>query len=165
MTADAAVPSGEGLHAAAAANHPHRVVELLNAGELPDTPDPHGQTPLHHAARTGAFEAARALIDRHADVDAQDGEGQTPLLLAVENFTGHGAFIELMRFAGANPHARTVDGRTPVSVARAAGGDVARYFASIRDLPVIPQLEEEEQTSEEQPKRRGLDRLGWRRST
>ncbi len=166
MTTDEPGARAEGLHAAAGANHPHRVVELLDGGAAPDEFDPAGSAPLHYAAATGAYEAARALIDRRADVDIQDAKGRTPLLIAVESFDGQGSFIELLRFAGANPHAADVDGRTPVAVAREAGGAVARYFASIRELPVIPVFEDEQpEASDAPPQRRGLDRLGWRRST
>ena len=37
------------------------------------------ETALFAAARAGSHEVARLLIDRHADVDARDGEGRTPL--------------------------------------------------------------------------------------
>jgi ankyrin repeat protein len=44
-----------------------------------------GWTPLMHAARDGAIDAARALADAGADLNATDPDGTTALLLAITN--------------------------------------------------------------------------------
>ena len=44
-----------------------------------------GLTPLAYAARQGATEAARTLVDLGAKMNYRDGEGYTPLLLAIMN--------------------------------------------------------------------------------
>ncbi|HEX5228693.1 MAG TPA: ankyrin repeat domain-containing protein [Bryobacteraceae bacterium] len=49
---------------------------------------PHGDwTPLMYAARQGSVDAARTLVDAHADLNASDPDGSTALLLAIMN--GH----------------------------------------------------------------------------
>ena len=48
-----------------------------------------GRTALHYASELGNLELVRALLDKGAEVNAQDNEGCTPLLLAARfNFTG-----------------------------------------------------------------------------
>lgn len=42
-----------------------------------------GATPLHRVAEQGAAEAAEVLLAHHADVDARDSDGHTPLWYAV----------------------------------------------------------------------------------
>lgn len=45
-------------------------------------PDIWGRTPLHLAAKAGHVDIVKMLIQKSADVDAQDCKGITPLLLA-----------------------------------------------------------------------------------
>ncbi len=150
------------LHDAALANDITRTVELLNAGANPNARDDHRRTPLHLAAQSGGFEAIRALTDRGATVDAEDALGVTPLFLAVENSTGDGAVIELLRFRGANPHHVAWAGQTPVKRAREITEyDVARFFGDIRTLPntsvepALPPAPAEPKTTAKKRSRRG----------
>lgn len=43
---------------------------------------PNGMTPLHYAARAGYYDVARLLLEHHADIDARDQRGSTPMLEA-----------------------------------------------------------------------------------
>jgi ankyrin repeat protein len=43
------------------------------------------KTPIHLAAECGALSLLLALIGRGAGVDTLDGQGRTPLVLAIEN--------------------------------------------------------------------------------
>lgn len=64
---------------------------------------PHGSwSALMYAAREGAREAAGALCEAHADVNAQDPDGSTPLLLAITN--GHHDTAALLLEKGADPN-------------------------------------------------------------
>lgn len=48
----------------------------------PDVQDPNGWTPLFHAVAGGHVETCKTLIDRRADVNHRDINGQTPLHVA-----------------------------------------------------------------------------------
>ena len=58
------------------------VILLLRAGISPTVKDTQGWTALHWAAMRGYTATAQALIEAHADVNAKDGAGQTPLMEA-----------------------------------------------------------------------------------
>jgi len=72
-------------------------------------------TPLMYAARQGAVDAVRALLDAGADPDLADPEGSTPLLLAIDN--AHYDVALLLIEAGASPDASDVTGTTPLYAA------------------------------------------------
>jgi ankyrin repeat protein len=66
--------------------------------------DRFGKTALHYAAKRGLIGAVRRLARDRAGVDARDGDGQTPLFLAV-----HGSHVECayeLLLAGADPQSR-----------------------------------------------------------
>jgi ankyrin repeat protein len=88
----------------------------INRGGLPDrgirAATPGGLTSLLYAARDGRPEAARLLIDAHADVNLADPNGISPLLMSVLN--NH---LDVARFLldhGANIQAADFWGRTPL---------------------------------------------------
>lgn len=54
-----------------------------------------GWTPLHYAAGYGLTEVARMLIDRGANVEKADGDGRTPLDVALE--CNHADIADLLR--------------------------------------------------------------------
>jgi ankyrin repeat protein len=72
-------------------------------------------TPLMYTAREGALDAARALIELGANVNAQDPEGMTPLLEAIVNM--HFDFAALLLDKGANPSLADASGMTPLYAA------------------------------------------------
>ncbi|KAJ3055438.1 hypothetical protein HK097_010471 [Rhizophlyctis rosea] len=55
--------------------------------ELPaiqlDSKDKFGRTPLHYAARLGAFTSSSYLLERGANIEGADGDGNTPLQVAL----------------------------------------------------------------------------------
>jgi ankyrin repeat protein len=79
---------------------------------------PQGSTLLHEAAKKDAFESAKLLLKRGANVEAATPRGSTPLHEACG--TGHLTIVELLLEHKADPTARTDDGSTPMSVAESA---------------------------------------------
>jgi ankyrin repeat protein len=73
---------------------------------------PGGLTPLLFAARQGALECARILLDAGADINRADPDGITPLLSSIIN--GHYDVAVLLTQRGANPNLADKTGRTPL---------------------------------------------------
>jgi len=77
-------------------------------------------TALHEAARSGRTDTAELLLKNGSDVNARDGEGETPLYVAAK-WGGH---VEVARFLiahKADVNARDNDGKTPLWSAAAGG--------------------------------------------
>lgn len=97
------------LAIAAVRNAADLVHRLLLERHDPNERDPHGLTPLMWAARAGAIDAMKALLDGGADADARDVmNGWTPLFHAIH--TQQAAAVRLLLERGVNPNrpARTV---------------------------------------------------------
>ena len=74
-----------------------------------------GLTPLLFAARQGAIDGARALIDAGADLNLADPDGITPLVLAIRN--GHYDLGALLVEKGADVNGGDRVNRTPLYMA------------------------------------------------
>lgn len=77
----------------------HKLRSTLLGGLLLLLGTPVLATPLHDASRNGNVAEARRLIQRGADVNAEDEYGFKPLYLARQE--GHSDIIGMLRFAGA----------------------------------------------------------------
>jgi ankyrin repeat protein/SAM-dependent methyltransferase len=75
------------LHAAAEGGSAGIITLLLDKGYDAAAADRFGWTPLHYAARDGRVEAARALVERGAPIDAHTTMGQTAYNIAQERKT------------------------------------------------------------------------------
>ncbi|HEV7802355.1 MAG TPA: ankyrin repeat domain-containing protein [Burkholderiales bacterium] len=98
-----------------------RVRELLEAGADIETRDQRpneGETPLHHAARTGNVELAKLLVAKGANINVAGPSGFVPLHVAAG--LNRRAMAEYLLAAGANPNAMEVVG-TPLHVATLQG--------------------------------------------
>ncbi len=88
-------------------------------GGLPDqgyrAPIPGDMTPLMYAAREGHLDAAKALLDAGADVNAVDKNAIGPLFMAIGN--NHMDMAHLLIDHGANINAVDWYGRTPLFAA------------------------------------------------
>lgn len=72
-------------------------------------------TLLHAAARQGAPDAAKRLIQKGAIVDAATSFGWTPLHIAARE--GHPEVVAVLLAHGADPNSRTDDGMVPLELA------------------------------------------------
>jgi hypothetical protein len=97
------------------------VKALLDAKASPDIPGGFGETALHWAIYRDIadLEIIEILLNYHADVNAQDEYGMTPLHLAVRSHNL--AVIGLLLEMGANPTILSNEGDTPESLARERG--------------------------------------------
>ena len=84
-------------------------------------------TPLHLASRNGHIQVAYFLLERGADVLAQDMYGDTPLHMASRR--GHTDVADLLIECGADASAQNMDGITPLHWASRQGHmDVAHVL-------------------------------------
>ena len=72
-------------------------------------------TPLMYAARQGAVDAVRALVDARADLNLTDPEGTTALMLAINN--AHYDVATLLAEQHADPNVADVTGMTALYAA------------------------------------------------
>ncbi|TAL39519.1 MAG: ankyrin repeat domain-containing protein [Alphaproteobacteria bacterium] len=73
----------------------------------PDTADSMNRSALYHAAYAGREDIVKLLIEKNADVNLEDDEGETPLIAALEN--KHFSIAALLLENGADIN--TVSGR------------------------------------------------------
>nr|WP_246505525.1 ankyrin repeat domain-containing protein [Coralloluteibacterium stylophorae] len=103
---------------------PEAVTTLLANGADPRLTDAHGQTPLHHAARSSDPGVAALLLDAGAPLDALDADGASPLAAACA--AGSWRLARFLLERGARPE--PVGGR-PALLGAAAGDDDAAGVA------------------------------------
>jgi len=74
----------------------------------------YGWRPLHFAANNGHVDVVRFLLEKGANVNAQDHRGRTPLHLAA--LDGHVDVVRFLLEKGANVNAQDHRGRTPLCI-------------------------------------------------
>ena len=93
---------GNAMHSAAEADNADAIDQLLNfrpGGHLllEEPCRRNGETPLHRAARVGSASAVRRLLERGANPNALDQNGNTPAMLAVKEVASMtGACLDLL---------------------------------------------------------------------
>jgi len=125
------------LHRAALENDPDTVTRIVR--DAPEEVDAQWgrrfQTPLHHAAKGDAVEAASALLKAGADINARSDMGDTPIYLAAEAdatatatfLLDQGADPNLRPYAGAPPlHRAAANGNTELVIRLLGAGAKAR---------------------------------------
>jgi ankyrin repeat protein len=85
---------------------------------------PENVTGLHAASIFGLrILVAKLLLEKGADVNSRDSNGQTPLSLAAEK--GHEAVVALLHKQGADVDSKDKNGQTPLSWATESGHEAA----------------------------------------
>lgn len=111
------------LHAAASGGNEDVVNFLLDEGLPIDSLTPEGWTPLFIAARDGQAEAAKLLIFRGADLNAQTDRGATALLMAItQKYPSPQERLSLLEYMlkrGADPNLADANGFSPLYYAAA----------------------------------------------
>ncbi|MFF1415749.1 ankyrin repeat domain-containing protein [Streptomyces sp. NPDC058289] len=92
-----------------------------------------GWTQLHFAADEQDAVAVGSLLAAGAEVDAPDGQGNTPLWQSVFTYRGDGAVVSLLVEAGADPDGDNLHGVSPRRLAGwRMGSDVAVHLGDRR---------------------------------
>jgi len=126
------------LHLAAARGCAGIVARLMERGASLDARDGAGSTPLHLAAANNRLEATRALLLRKPELEIRNDAEQTPLLVAVK--AGANGVVKLLLDQGADPHAHTRFGTTPLDLAyRERNYEVVGLIEGVEALERIDQ--------------------------
>jgi hypothetical protein len=93
---------------------------LQEKPSLIETPNKHGELPLHIAASSGAMESVKLLISLGANVNAKEPQsGATPLHMAC--MMGHKDVVEFLINNKADVNAKSAIGTTPLHIAAYQG--------------------------------------------
>lgn len=96
------------------------VRKLISLGDVNMKAAQHGQTALMLAASHGRFKMVKLLLQGGSDVNAQDEDGSSALMCAVEH--GHADIVQcLLAQPGCDPNLADNDGLTALNVAMEAG--------------------------------------------
>jgi len=127
------------LYAAAAHVDPAMTEKLLAAGADPNTPLMSGETPLMEAARRGNLADVRVLLSNKANPNASESiGGQNALMWALSE--RQSAVVEELIKSGADVHAASKTGFTPLMVAAQQGDEVStRILLSAGAKPNVAQ--------------------------
>lgn len=135
------------LEAAAQAEGPESVEivrQLLDAGARVDAigarvdaVGERGGGALHGAVRMGRTDTARLLLDRGADPNQANGEGQTPLHVAIRSRALSLDVIRVLLAVGADPTRTTPQGLTPAESGRGLLSPQMSGYVDAEMLPVV----------------------------
>lgn len=115
--ADVSAEDGAALRQAVTFEDDDMTDLLIKAGALVDQPSyPEQDQPLHTAAQEGFAHGVKVLLDKGADIDARNIDGETPLLVAAR--CRKYEVVSLLLARGASPHAEDHYGVTALTAAQ-----------------------------------------------
>ena len=126
------------LHRAAAAGDGEAVNVLLKSIAT-DSPDEHGFTALHHAARAGNIEIMTFLLGHGADIHALNRNNNTPLHSAA--YGNQPNAIRWLLEHSADKRMKNKDGDTPLHSAAWKGSNLSIEVLSDESCIDIPNIE------------------------
>ncbi|GBM77457.1 Ankyrin-3 [Araneus ventricosus] len=106
------------LHLASEVGHESLVSTLLEKIDVNFKSSSHF-VPLHYAARGGHADVVQFLINKGAEINARNLQGNTPLHIAAEK--GHNAVVAILLQYGADINAANLNGLTALSFAAKGG--------------------------------------------
>ena len=109
------------LYRAAGGGDTSRVLTLLESGVDVNARTSDESYALNRAAVYNQAEMVRLLLDRGADPNVQNGEGDTPLICATKYAGGHAATVKLLVEGGTDLMIKDKDGKTALDYAKAKG--------------------------------------------
>ena len=120
--------AGDDAYTAIRTNDLARLKSLIATRADANTADPAGETLLMSAAVSGSLDAMKFLVERGADVNAQNAFGSTALVWSATDL----AKIRFLIEHGANVNATTKTGRTAAFVAAMStpSSEIVRYLVS-----------------------------------
>ena len=108
----------DGLYQAIRTNDLARLKTLVSSRDAANARDPFGATPLMNAAIAGSVDAMTVLIDRSADLDAQNPFGTTALMMSATQIEK----VRLLLDRGAKATIASKQGRTALFIAAMSEG-------------------------------------------
>lgn len=90
---------------------------LLEVGAAINETDKNGRTALHYSCEQPDIGIMKVLLDAHAQVDAEDAHGITPLMLLCQSEFPHLDMVQLVLQYGADPNATAQNNFTPLIAA------------------------------------------------
>ncbi len=103
------------FHDAAKSDQANKLKKLLSKNKMSlEKKDKYQRTPLHSAARYGAFSAVKFLLDQGADFNVKDEKGNTPLHLA--SIFRHVEIIDLLIKHKVDVNSLNAQGQAPLSL-------------------------------------------------
>jgi ankyrin repeat protein len=102
---------------------------LLDHGAILDRP-PHDHKAWAPVAQIGSTRMARFLLERGANPNCQDEDGNAPLHKAMKSrlVKDPAEFVDLLLAFGADPNLRNNKGQTPLDLALAEIGSIAEEY-------------------------------------
>ncbi|XP_037654718.1 ankycorbin isoform X2 [Choloepus didactylus] len=127
------------LHLAAKNSHHECVKKLLQSKCPAESIDSSGKTALHYAAQ-GCLQAVQVLCEHKSPINLKDLDGNTPLLLAIQN--GHSEVCRFLLDHGADVNSRDKNGRTVLMLACEIGSSniVEALIRKSADLNLVDSL-------------------------
>ena len=102
--------------------------------------DENGMTALHWEAKKDCLDVVKSLVDAGADIEAKDGMGRSPLLVACEN--GNIAMVKMLVEAGASVRATDYKKETCLTLAAENGHtETVRYLVGLPEVDVEHEVE------------------------